>query len=356
MSRRSSDYGEMTRRNLGFVTEAEQETLRAGRVFVCGVGGMGGTALVTLVRAGVGGLCLADPDQFEASNLNRQLLATHDTLGCCKTHVARRHIASVNPEAEVMTWGCGWVDELDAILPRYPVVVNGMDDVRAAIRLYRKAREHRAVVIDAYTAPLPSVVRVGPDDPRPEERLGFPSVGRDPMALTDAEVAECILHEVEYVAAHSSSLSRIDARVAADVLAGTRPRPSFAPVVLLAGELMGAEALAALLGRPTGTDCRGWFLDPWSGRVERPRGRLVGWARERLARRALRRLVPRAAVVAAPVGGRGATEQAAGRAAPEPASGRRAGAPVAPNGRFPRPARRARPREGALRARAGGAR
>lgn len=290
MSRRCADYGAMTRRNLGFVTAAEQDALRTGRVFVCGVGGMGEAALVTLVRAGVGELCLADPDHFEASNLNRQLLATRDVLGCSKTDVARRHIGQVNPDARVMTWGRGWVDELDAILPRYPVVVNGMDDVRAAIRLYRKAREHRAVVIDAYSAPLPSVVRVGPDDPRPEERLGFPSVGRDAVALTDAEVAECALREIEYVAAHSSSLGRIDPRIAAQVLAGTRPRPSFAPVVLLAGELLGGEALAAILGRPTGTDCRGWFLDPWNGRVERPRRGLAGLLRTRLARHALRRL------------------------------------------------------------------
>ncbi|HUG00452.1 MAG TPA: ThiF family adenylyltransferase [Longimicrobiales bacterium] len=295
MTRRCDDYGEMTRRNIGFITAAEQEALRAARVFVCGVGGMGGAALVTLVRAGVGELCVADPDQFERSNLNRQLLATHDTLGCPKTQVARKHIAEINPDARVMTWGRGWVDELDAILPRYPVVINGMDDVRAAIRLYRKAREHGTVVIDAYSSPLPSVVRVGPDDPRPEERLGFPSIGRDPASLTDREVDECVLREIEYVAAHSSSLERIDPAIAAEVLAGTRPRPSFAPVVLLAGELMGGEALAALLGRTTRTDHRGWFLDPWSGRIERPRGRLTAWLRERLARRALRGIATAAA-------------------------------------------------------------
>ncbi len=163
-----------------------------------------------------------------------------------------------------------------------------MDDVRASIRLYRKAREHGAVVIDAYTSPLPSVIRVEPGDPRPEERLGFPTPGKSPEHLGDAEVAQCLLREVEYVAAHSSALARIDPDVAAAVLAGTRPRPSFAPVVLLAGELMAAEAIAALLGRRTGTDFRGWFLDPWSGRVERPRTGVIGRVREWLARRALR--------------------------------------------------------------------
>ena len=105
-------YGAMTGRNLGFVTPAEQEVLRTGRVFVCGVGGMGGAALVTLVRAGVGELCVADPDQFEASNLNRQLLATRDTLGCAKTEVARQYVARVNPEARVSIMAIARVERL----------------------------------------------------------------------------------------------------------------------------------------------------------------------------------------------------------------------------------------------------
>lgn len=284
------DYARMTGRNLGLVSAEEQERLRAGRVFVCGVGGMGGGALLTLARAGVGALGVADPDRFEISNLNRQLLATLDTIGWAKTEAARRHVEAVNPDAGVRVWGSEWVEELDDILRAYPVVVNGMDDVRAAVLLYRKAREHGAVVIDAYTSPLPSVFRVAPEDPRPEERLGFPTVGRDPSTLTDAEAATCVLREVEYVATHSSSLDHVDPQIAARVLAGARPRPSFAPIVLLASQLMAGEALAALLDRPTGTDHRGWFLNPWTGRVERPRRWPVAWGRRWLARRALRRL------------------------------------------------------------------
>jgi molybdopterin/thiamine biosynthesis adenylyltransferase len=286
----SDRYAVATGRNIGFVSPAEQERLRAGHVFVCGLGGMGGAALSTLVRAGVGAFCLADPDRFEASNLNRQVLATETTLAEPKARVASAFVKSVNPDASVITRGDEWVGQLDAILPRYPVVVNGMDDLRAGVRLYRKAREHGATVIDAYAAPLPSVTRVAPTDPRPEERLSFPTRGRAVEAVSDADVAACLARELEYVVTHSSALERFDARIAAEYLAGDRPRPSFAPVVMMAGELMGAEAIATLLGRPTGTDCRGWFLDPWRGRVERPRTPLVAWVRGALARRALRRL------------------------------------------------------------------
>ena len=67
----SFDYYSFTGRNIGFIDEREQQRLREARVFVCGVGGMGGAAFMALVRAGVGKFVIADIDRFEVSNLNR---------------------------------------------------------------------------------------------------------------------------------------------------------------------------------------------------------------------------------------------------------------------------------------------
>jgi hypothetical protein len=78
--------------------------------------------------------------------------------------------------------------------------------------------------------------------------------------------------------------------VAAAMLAGRRPRPSFAPMVIATGTLMAFEALKVLLGRPSGVDHRGVFLDPWAMRVERPRPAPVAWVMGKVAGRMLRRL------------------------------------------------------------------
>jgi molybdopterin/thiamine biosynthesis adenylyltransferase len=283
-------YDEMVGRNLGFVTLPEQERLRAGSVFVCGIGGMGGAAVQSLARAGVGSLALADTDRFEVSNLNRQVFATLDTVGERKVDATARGLAALNPELRLTTFDAGWVDRLDEILPRFPVVVNGMDDARAGIALYRKAREHGATVIDAYTSPLPSVTVVRPADPRPELRLGFPTVGTDWRALTAEQLDACKTAEAVYVLVHSSSARHVDLNVAAQMLAGRRARPSFAPMVIATGTLMAFEALKLLLGRPSGVDYRGVFLDPWAMRVERPRPAPVAWVMGKVARRMLRRL------------------------------------------------------------------
>jgi molybdopterin/thiamine biosynthesis adenylyltransferase len=283
-------YEEMVTRNAGFVTPAEQAALRDAHVFVCGVGGMGGAALQSLVRAGVGHFALADMDLFETSNLNRQLFATLDTVGRPKVAATCGALARINPDVGLTAYGGEWVERLDDILPQHRVVINGMDDLAAGIALYRKAREHGATVVDAYTSPLPSVTVVRPADPRPEERLGYPTRRTDWRALTPAQRDACRTAEAIYVMVHSSSASHIDLGVAAELLAGTRSRPSFAPMVIETGTLMAFEVVKLLLGRPSGVDYRGVFLNPWTMAVERPRAAPVAWVRERVARRLLARL------------------------------------------------------------------
>ena len=290
MSTAIYDYAIATGRNEGFVTAAEQQRLRAGRVFICGVGGMGGAAVQALARAGVGHIAVADLDTFEMSNLNRQVFATLETLGKSKAAATVEGIHRINPDCEVTVHGADWVEHLSVILPRYPVVINGMDDIAAGIQLYREARRHGATVIDAYTSPLPSVTVVRPADPRLEERLGWPTVGTDWRALTDAQRDACKQAEALYVVVHSSSAKHIDLEVAAEMLAGRRARPSFAPMVILTGNLMAFEAVKLLIGRASGVDHRGVFLDPWSFAVERARPAPVAWVLERFARRLLRRL------------------------------------------------------------------
>ena len=228
-------YEEMTGRNAGFVTATEQSLLREGRVFVCGVGGMGGAALQSLVRAGVGNLTIADMDLFERSNLNRQLFATVDTVGRLKVSATAEALARINPNVGLTTYGAEWVERLDEILPAHRVVVNGMDDLAAGIALYRKAREHGATVIDAYTSPLPSVTVVRPADPRPEERLRYPTRRTNWRVLTGEEVDACKRAEALYVMVNSSSAKHIDLHVAAELMAGRRSRPSFAPMVIATG-------------------------------------------------------------------------------------------------------------------------
>lgn len=286
---KTTSYAALTDRNAGFLSRDQQDTLRYSSVFVCGVGGMGGAALQTLVRAGVGRIGITDPDHFEATNLNRQVFASTESLGEDKTHATREALLKINPELDVEIFGPDWVDHLDHILSRYGVALNGMDDIRAGIQLYRKARERGATIVDAYTSPYPSVTVVTPRDPRPEERLGYPTVGIPVADLTERHLRLSFMRELSYVSATSTGIGKLDPLVLEEILQGLRPRCSFAPVVITAGNLMAFEAIRSLLGLPSGAGHEGYLLDLWGGRVERPGKKILIRLKRWIAERALAR-------------------------------------------------------------------
>ncbi len=82
------------------------EKLRASRVIVFGLGGVGGHACEALVRSGIGAIDLVDDDQVAVSNLNRQLFATRSTLGMDKVEAAKARLLDINPDLKVTTDKC----------------------------------------------------------------------------------------------------------------------------------------------------------------------------------------------------------------------------------------------------------
>ena len=96
--------------------EAAMERLFKARVAVFGIGGVGGYVVEALVRSGVGTLDLIDNDIVSLSNLNRQIIATHDVIGRPKVEVAKERMLSINPEAVVNAHQFLYLP--DTLLPR----------------------------------------------------------------------------------------------------------------------------------------------------------------------------------------------------------------------------------------------
>lgn len=285
-------YDEFVTRNIGFVTPEDQQRLKQAHVFIPGVGGMGGAAFMALVRAGIGHFTIADIDTFEISNLNRQVFASLDTVGAHKAEAAAAAALRINPELDVQVKYDGWLNELDATLARHKVVVNGTDDAGASAFLYRRARDSGATVIDAYAATLPSVYVVRPNDPRPEDRLGYPTLNKDPRTLSNDERQQCLMKELEWALTHSSTYKYVDLSIAAELAAGKRKRFSFAPMVITTGMLMAYEAIRVILSQPGGADHRGYFFNPHTLRVERPLPAPIAAIKGALVRRFMRKMTP----------------------------------------------------------------
>ena len=131
----------------------------AGRLFassvaVFGVGGVGGYAVEALARAGVGEIHLIDSDRVSLSNINRQIIATHSTVGQYKTEAMRDRIAEINPEAKVYCYNIFFDEstkgEID--FTKFNYVIDAIDSLGAKLELIATAVEAGVPIISAMGA------------------------------------------------------------------------------------------------------------------------------------------------------------------------------------------------------------
>lgn len=129
-----SDWTDRTRLLLG---QQGMEKLAGARVAVLGLGGVGGNAAEALCRAGVGHLLLVDNDRVDETNLNRQLLATRETVGMAKTEAALQRLRSINPGAELQTAQQFYLPENSGFVFdfRPHIVIDAIDTVTAKLHL-----------------------------------------------------------------------------------------------------------------------------------------------------------------------------------------------------------------------------
>lgn len=134
--------------------EEAVERLKNSRVAVFGVGGVGGYVAEALARTGVGTFDLIDKDTVSVSNINRQIIATHSTVGRVKVEVMKERILEINPEAEVHIYKCFFLPEnaSEFDFSKYSYVVDAVDTVTAKIQLVIQAQKAGVPIISSMGA------------------------------------------------------------------------------------------------------------------------------------------------------------------------------------------------------------
>lgn len=130
------------------------ENLKTKRVAVFGVGGVGGYVCEALVRSGVGAFDLIDNDVVSVSNLNRQIIATHDTIDQYKVDVMKARMKSINPSVDVTVHRCFFLPENagEFQFEKYDYIVDAIDTITAKIELVMRAKECDVPIIAAMGA------------------------------------------------------------------------------------------------------------------------------------------------------------------------------------------------------------
>ena len=125
------------------------ERLQKARVAVFGIGGVGGYTVEALARSGIGQLDLIDSDSVSVSNINRQILATHSTVGMLKVEAAKQRVLDINPECIVRTYAVFYTpetaDQFD--FTQYDYIVDAIDTVTGKLALVQRANEAGTPII-----------------------------------------------------------------------------------------------------------------------------------------------------------------------------------------------------------------
>ncbi len=131
--------------------QGSTERLKHCRVAVFGVGGVGGFTVEALARAGVGAIDLIDSDCISESNINRQIIALHSTVGQLKVNVAEKRIKDINPDCKVTVYPIFYNDETAESFDfsRYDYIVDAIDTVSAKIDIICRAKALNIPVISS---------------------------------------------------------------------------------------------------------------------------------------------------------------------------------------------------------------
>ncbi len=129
------------------------ERLKNSRVAVFGIGGVGGFTAEALVRSGIGAIDIIDSDTVAESNLNRQIIALHSTIGMLKVDAAEKRFLDINPELKVNKHAVFYTPETSALFDfkQYDYIVDAIDTVAGKIEL----------VINADKAGVPIISSMG---------------------------------------------------------------------------------------------------------------------------------------------------------------------------------------------------
>ena len=142
---------ERTARLLG---EEAVGSLQGKRVAVFGIGGVGGYLCEALVRSGIGAFDLVDSDRVCESNINRQIIATHATVGQYKVDAMKERMLAINPEVKVEVYRTFFLPENAEDFPfdQYDYVADAVDTVTAKIAIIERAKRFNVPVISAMGA------------------------------------------------------------------------------------------------------------------------------------------------------------------------------------------------------------
>lgn len=253
-------YEEAFSRNAGIISAEDQARIRNAHVAIAGMGGVGGIYATTLARLGIGNFTIADPDQFEIVNTNRQQGAFLSTYGKMKNTVMAHTIQDINPTATVRIFDALTEENIADFLTDVTVVLDGIDFFALPARkiLYRSCRSRNIPIVSAGPVGFgASMINFSPQGMSLEEYFAIDDT------MTEGEQLLHIALGVTPLLLQRSYFSpkkvNLDAKKSPSSVLGT----------LACASMVGCELLKVVTGQPYEHAPVSWQYDPYVRKMRR---------------------------------------------------------------------------------------
>lgn len=241
----TAEYANLVNRNIGLISEEQQERLRTSKISVFGMGGIGSPAFEVLVRCGIGKFSIVDRDEFEPTNMNRQIFAFPRTMGRRKIDVAEEYAREINPDVKIDKYDRVGEDNIADILKNSDLAVLAIDELKPCLIISRNAREMNIPLVEGWAIPYGNVRTFTSQTPSLEDAYGLPTKDRPISNITDEEFNK-LGFEVLLGLGKIEGIADFYTDEAVKRIAEGHIF-SFAPMVWLTSVLMALEAVKVLL-------------------------------------------------------------------------------------------------------------
>ena len=189
-------YNEVTKKIIGVYTPKEQERLRNSKIIIFGLGGVGGMESILCARSGIGHISGVDPDIFELSNTNRQMMAMTSTMNEYKSVATEKHLKDINPYLSTNFQNIRVnEDNVDELIKGHDLVLEALDDMPSRIVVHRAAKKHGIPSVSMSGSPPHRgfVSSFFPDGMSYEDALNIPTKGK---SISDPVVTKFV-HDIK---------------------------------------------------------------------------------------------------------------------------------------------------------------
>lgn len=264
------NYEKAVHRNYGIFTPEEQEKIKKAKILIVGCGGVGGTLAVILARGGVGNFTLVDFDDYEITNMNRQIGCFVDTLGKNKAEVLNGEILRINPTASVNVINFVFPDQWEELVKLVDIVLAEADDFSMSIMAMRAAKKLGKFSVTGY--PMGAFTRVSVFPPwssrDPEEYFALPK-GQSYKVLRELTVKPEFRKWGKRYLRYYKEEGCWTEEWFNDWIKGEKTPTQIAPMVWLTACLVALEVLKIITGKWEVTAApKHWHITPTSAGIE----------------------------------------------------------------------------------------